>query len=89
MQEGANGWSVKVTRTLDFTSGSTTSQDWTVRYRPWPREVEVHPCLLPEDSEDYTGEECPEPPPGQAPPSTSQPTEEAPSSPDTSTSDSG
>ena len=89
VQEGANGWSVKVTRTLDFTNGSTTSQEWTVRYRPWPREVEVHPCLLPEDSEDHTGEECPDPPPGQVPPSSTQPTEEAPSSEDTSTPDSG
>ncbi|MCY4371875.1 MAG: VanW family protein [bacterium] len=62
VQRGANGWSVKVTRTLEFTNGSTTSQDWVVRYRPWPREVEVHPCLLPEDSDDYTGEECPSTP---------------------------
>ncbi len=72
-QGGANGWSVKVTRTLTFTDGSTTGQDWTVRYRPWPRHVEVHPCLLPEDSEDYTGEECPEPPDEPAPDDTSDP----------------
>ena len=70
VQAGANGWSVSVTRTLDFTDGSTTTQAWTVRYRAWPRQVEVHPCLLPEDHDEYTGEECPvnpdaplEPPP--------------------------
>ena len=89
VQQGADGWSVKVTRFLDFTNGSTTTQDWTVRYRPWPREVEVHPCLLPEDSEDYTGEECPEPPPGVAPSPTTQPTDEPSSGPDTSVADSG
>lgn len=61
IQGGANGWSVLVTRTLTFLDGTTSSRDWTVRYRPWPRHAEVHPCLLPEDSELYTGEECPEP----------------------------
>ena len=60
-QAGANGWSVLVTRTLTFLDGTASSRDWTVRYRPWPRHAEVHPCLLPEDSEFYTGEECPEP----------------------------
>lgn len=89
VRQGANGWSVKVTRFLDFTNGSTTTQDWTVRYRPWPREVEVHPCLLPEDSEEYTGEECPEPPPGVTIPSITQPTEEPSPGPDTSAPDSG
>ena len=59
VQEGAEGWSVTVTRQLDFTNGSTTRQDWTVRYRSWPRQVEVHPCLLDEEHEEYTGEECP------------------------------
>ena len=67
VQEGADGWSVEVVRELAFTNGRTTTQDWTVRYRPWPRQVEVHPCLLPEDSEDYTGEECPAPPPDFVP----------------------
>lgn len=65
-QGGANGWSVVVTRTLTFTDGAAASQDWTVRYRAWPRHAEVHPCLLPEDSEFYTGEECPEEPPPPA-----------------------
>ena len=73
-QKGADGWSVKVTRDLFFNDGSTTTQEWTVRYRPWPRHAEVHPCLLPEDSEDYTGEECPpEPPPPVDGPTTSLP----------------
>ena len=73
VQQGADGWSVKVTRDLTFVDGSITAQDWTVRYRPWPRHVEVHPCLLPEDSEDYTGEECPVEPTTTAPPTTAVP----------------
>ena len=73
VQEGANGWSVKVTRQLDFTDGSTTSQAWNVRYRPWPRQVEVHPCLLPEEHEEFTGEECPVNPDAPLEPATEQP----------------
>ena len=72
-QQGANGWTVKVTRRLDFTDGSNTSQAWTVRYRPWPRQVEVHPCRLPEDHEEYTGEECPVNPDAPLEPATEQP----------------
>lgn len=67
VEKGTQGWSVKVTRFIEFTDGSTTSQDWTVHYRPRPRQVEVHPCLLPEDSDDYTGEECPTQPGSEAP----------------------
>ena len=70
---GANGWSVKATRQLDFTDGSTTSQAWTVRYRPWARQVEVHPCWLPEDHEEYTGEECLADPDAPIEPGTEQP----------------
>ena len=73
VQEGANGWSVKVTRQLDFTDGSTTSQAWNVRYRPWPRQVEVHPCLLPEEHEEYTGDECPVNPDAPLEPVTDEP----------------
>ncbi len=67
VEKGAHGWSVKVNRFIEFTDGSTASQDWTVHYRPRPRQVEVHPCLLPEDSEDYTGEECPPDPASEIP----------------------
>ena len=83
VQEGANGWSVKVTRQLDFTNGSITTQEWIARYRPWPRQLEVHPCLLPEEHEEYTGEECPvnpDPPPEPAddqPGDTTPPTDDS------------
>ena len=84
VQGGANGWSVKVTRQLDFTDGSTTTQEWIVRYRPWPRQFEVHPCLLPEEHEEYTGEECPVnpdaplEPEAEQPDGTTEPTEDPP-----------
>lgn len=59
VQRGANGWSVKVTRDISFTDGTTSHEEWKVRYRPWALQFEVHPCQLPEEAEDYTGEECP------------------------------
>ena len=75
VEAGTAGWKVKVQRFIDFIDGSTTSQDWTVRYNPRPRQVEVHPCLLPEDSEDYTGEECPPQPVTPDPAPTTTPEE--------------
>ena len=59
VQRGANGWSVTVTRDISFTDGTTSHEEWKVRYRPWALRFEVHPCQLPEDAEDYTGEPCP------------------------------
>lgn len=57
--KGASGWSVKVTQTITYGDGTVKVNEWTVRYRPQPREVEVHPCLIPEAAANYTGEECP------------------------------
>ena len=59
--KGADGWSVRVKRIITFPDGTVEEEEWIVTYRPQPREVEVHPCLIPEDAENYTGEECPEP----------------------------
>lgn len=56
---GIRGWSVKVTRVITNADGSTDEQTWVVVYRPRPREVDVHPCLIPEGSGGFTGEECP------------------------------
>lgn len=39
------GWSVNVTRTVE-TQGSSSTLEWTVRYKPTQRIVEVHPCTL-------------------------------------------
>ena len=57
--EGAEGWSVRVTQTITYPDGTEEVNTWVVTYRPQPREVEVHPCLIPEEAENYTGEECP------------------------------
>ena len=56
---GAQGWSVRVTQTITYPDGTEVVNTWIVTYRAQPREVEVHPCLIPEDAENYTGEECP------------------------------
>jgi vancomycin resistance protein YoaR len=58
---GRVGWSVTVTRVITESDGTVDEESWLVRYKPQPREVEVHSCLLPEDHEEYTGEECPLP----------------------------
>jgi hypothetical protein len=58
---GAQGWSVKVTRVISYPDGETDEGSWVVVYRAQPREVEVHPCLIPENADGHTGEECPEP----------------------------
>ncbi len=59
--KGARGWSVTVKQTITFADGTQEVNEWVVTYRPQPREVEVHPCLIPEGAAGYTGEECPEP----------------------------
>jgi hypothetical protein len=56
--EGRVGWTVIVTRTIEYPDGLVETQTWRVRYRPQPREVEVHPCMIPpEDGEEPV--ECP------------------------------
>lgn len=57
--EGRDGWSVTVGRVITYADGTEKEERWGVRYRARPREVEVHPCLLPEGHEEHTGEECP------------------------------
>ena len=57
--KGAQGWSVRVTQTITYLDGTQVVNERVVRYRAQPREVEVHPCLIPEEAENYTGEECP------------------------------
>ncbi|NNC39246.1 MAG: hypothetical protein HKN95_01035 [Acidimicrobiia bacterium] len=58
---GRSGWSVNVTRVITEGDGTVREEKWLVRYKAQPWEYEVHPCLLPEDHEEYTGEECPVP----------------------------
>lgn len=60
VSQGVVGWSVTVRRTLTHPDGTSEEEKWIVRYRPNPRRVQVHPCMIPEGAEGYTGEECPE-----------------------------
>ena len=55
LQSPAPGWTVIVTRIIEV-DGSETEQTWTVRYLARREILEVHPCKMPE-----TTEECPEP----------------------------
>jgi hypothetical protein len=46
VQSPGDGWSVRVTRTLERGS-SSVSREWLVRYRPKREIIEVHPCKVP------------------------------------------
>jgi vancomycin resistance protein YoaR len=46
-QKGRIGWSVIVTRDIEYPDGHVDSQKWTVRYRPEPHKVQVNPCMIP------------------------------------------
>jgi vancomycin resistance protein YoaR len=58
---GSVGWSVLVTREVSFPDGSKKEDRRKVTYSPHPREVELHPCRLPEGEPGYSGEPCPVP----------------------------
>ena len=47
-----------MTRTITNADGTVDEESWPVRYRAQPREVQVHPCMLPANHPDYV-EECP------------------------------
>jgi hypothetical protein len=57
---GSPGWSVDVTRTITYPDGRVEKHSWTVHYAGPFRIIRVHPCMIPEGFEGYTGEECPE-----------------------------
>jgi len=58
VENGRDGWTVTVTQIITYADRTVDETSWPVRYRPQPREIEVHPCSLPPDHEDYV-EECP------------------------------
>ncbi len=45
--KGRVGWTVIVTRNIEYPDGRVETQEWRVRYRPQPREVQVHSCMIP------------------------------------------
>jgi vancomycin resistance protein YoaR len=55
VQSPGSGWTVIVTRIIER-GGMETEETWTVRYLARREILEVHPCMMPE-----TTEECPEP----------------------------
>ncbi|MDH5371631.1 MAG: VanW family protein [Acidimicrobiia bacterium] len=59
--EGRGGWSVTVTRTITEGDGTVREESWLVRYKPQPREIQVHSCMIPPGEEGHTGEDCPLP----------------------------
>ena len=60
--------------TITYPDGTEREVKWTWRYRPQPIVVERHPCRLPPESVDYTGEPCPAPTTTTTtPPDTTQP----------------
>lgn len=60
-EPGQQGWTVTVTRLLEYPDGTTVDQTRRVVYRPRPEVVEVHPCNIPKGHKGHTGEECPQP----------------------------
>ena len=60
LESGRQGWTVTVTRTITYPDRTVDEESWPVRYRAQPREVEVHPCMLPANHRDYVAE-CPVP----------------------------
>jgi vancomycin resistance protein YoaR len=51
---GSDGWTVDVTRIITLPDGESASETWTHTYLPIPTIIRVHPCNMPESSE-----ECP------------------------------
>ena len=58
---GTLGWTVVVSRLLTYPDGTTKEEKRKVVYEPRVRQLEVHPCRIPEGENGYTGEECPIP----------------------------
>jgi len=59
-ERGQVGWSVTVSRILDFPDGTHRTEERKVVYQPRVRRVRVHPCKIPAGDKAYTGEKCPE-----------------------------
>ncbi|MDX1690497.1 MAG: VanW family protein [Acidimicrobiia bacterium] len=53
VDEGDQGWTVTVFRTITYPDGEETVESWVWRYRPFNKVIAVHPCELPEEHEEY------------------------------------
>ncbi|MBM4374111.1 MAG: VanW family protein [Deltaproteobacteria bacterium] len=59
-ERGQVGWTVTVSRLIDFPGGTTRNDERKVVYQPRVRRVRVHPCKIPAGQKGATGEKCPE-----------------------------
>ncbi len=84
IQNGRDGWSVTVTRTLTYPDGTVDTQEWVTRYVAQPTIIVVHPCKVPNASVACPTTTVPTTsPPTTAPPATAPPTTAAPPPPTT------
>lgn len=65
-ESGSVGWSVTVSRIVEFADGTSKEESRKVTYKPRPRRVFVHPCRIPEGEPGHTSEKCPEPEEGES-----------------------
>lgn len=60
LRAGQLGWTVLVSRTVEFPDGEQKVEKREVVYNPRPELLRVHPCMIPEGEKGHTGEDCPE-----------------------------
>lgn len=60
LRAGQLGWTVLVSRKVKYPDGTEKVEKREVVYNPRPELLRVHPCMIPEEAEGHTGEECPE-----------------------------
>ncbi|MEM9696384.1 MAG: VanW family protein, partial [Myxococcota bacterium] len=60
-ERGQKGWSMNVSRIIEYPDGTNKKETRKVTYKPRVRKLRVHSCKIPEGEEGHTGEPCPEP----------------------------
>ncbi|HEX2882032.1 MAG TPA: VanW family protein, partial [Polyangiaceae bacterium] len=59
LERGSRGFSVVVTRIVTYANGQRSEEARKVVYKPREAVVAVHPCNIPKEDDDHTGEDCP------------------------------
>lgn len=60
-ERGKKGWSVTVSRIIEYPDGKEKEETRKVVYSPRVRKLRVHSCKIPKGEDGYTGRKCPEP----------------------------
>lgn len=60
-ERGKKGWSVTVSRIIEYPDGKEKKETRKVVYSPRVRKLRVHSCNIPKGEDGYTGLKCPEP----------------------------